>query len=174
MDLLDFSAEDLYYAGEQSVEVTRLVAEAAEAYGHAEAENFLLRAYFLVPEDLSVLVALYRYYYYQHRYEDALLVAHRALGVSAERLGINSDWTAANDLDLAYGVRKSTSLMRFYLHALKGAGYLKLRLGDMEGAVQRLNKVVELDKADRIGAKGLLEVVRGVSENADDQAAAPE
>jgi hypothetical protein len=168
MDLLDFAAEDLYYAGEQSAQVTRLV---AEAYGRGEAESLLLRACFLAPEDLSVLVALYRYYYYQHRYEDALLVAHRALGVSAERLGINSDWMAVNQRDLNGGAARSMSLMRFYLYALKGAGYLKLRLGDTEGGARRLGKVVELDEADRIGAKGLLEVVCGRSELSDDQTA---
>lgn len=173
MDLLDFSAEDLYYTGQRLPEVIELVERAADAYGSAAAEHYLLRAYFLAPDDLSVLVALYRYYYYQHRYADALLVAHRATDASAQRLGINSDWTAVNELDLAYGVRNSMSLMRFYLYALKGAGYLKLRLGDIAGAVQRLDKVVELDKADRIGARGLLEVVRGVSEETDDEAAAP-
>jgi hypothetical protein len=44
--------------------------------------------------------------------------------------------------------------------ALKGAGYLQLRLGDYETALARLEKVSELDSNDRLGAKALIDVAR--------------
>jgi tetratricopeptide (TPR) repeat protein len=158
MDLLDFTGEELYFDQPLSDGVEELLAAAAEGYGSEEAEQKLLTAYFLAPENFTVLVALYRYFYYQHRYGDALLVADRVLVITASLLGINSDWRRLTDMDLAYGVQHSMALTRFYLYALKGAGYLGLRLGDYQGARARLQKIVELDTSDRIGAKALLEL----------------
>ena len=48
---------------------------------------------------------------------------------------------------------------RFHLLALKGAGYLSLRLGRFEQGKAMLAKVVELDADDRLGARLLLGVL---------------
>jgi hypothetical protein len=52
------------------------------------------------------------------------------------------------------------SLTRFLLLALKGSGYLKLRLGDAEGALERFEKVVEMDTSDRLGMSELVSLAR--------------
>jgi hypothetical protein len=44
--------------------------------------------------------------------------------------------------------------------ALKGAAYLELRLGHYETALQRLQKLIELDDKDRLGAGALIDVAR--------------
>ena len=72
MDLLDFEAQGLYFEQDDVAGVKELLAQAAEEYSSGLAEMPLLRAYFLAPESLNVLVALNRFYYYQHRLEDAL------------------------------------------------------------------------------------------------------
>lgn len=158
MDLLDFTGEELYFDQPLPEQVAQLLDGAAEQYGSEEAEHKLYQAYFLEPENFTVLVALYRYFYYQHRYRDALLVADRVLIITAALLGISNDWRRLSDADLAYGVQHSMALMRFYLHALKGAGYLNLRLGKLHEARDRLQKIVAIDSSDRIGAKALLEL----------------
>lgn len=160
MDLLDFVGEQLYFDDAMSPELADLLSQAAEHYGSEQAECLLLRAYFLAPENLSVLVALYRYFYYQHRYEDALLVADRATGTAAASLGIGRDWRTLTQADLAIGVQRSMSLMRFYLYSLKGAGYLLMRLRRLPEALERLEKVVALDTSDRIGAQALVVLAR--------------
>ena len=53
------------------------------------------------------------------------------------------------------------TLVRFYLLALKGAGELNLRLGNMDLGIQMLEKVVELDSEDRLGVTALLNTVEG-------------
>ena len=68
MDLLDFTGEDMYFDHPPPAEVDELIAAAAEQYGTDAAEHSLMRAYFLAPEHLSVLVALYRFFYYRQRY----------------------------------------------------------------------------------------------------------
>ncbi|MBF0219554.1 MAG: hypothetical protein HQL49_08515, partial [Gammaproteobacteria bacterium] len=75
MDLLNIENSDLYFAEPLQVETQRALEAAAESYGSAEAETLLLHAYAMEPKHPLVLVGLYRFYYYQHRLEDALRIA---------------------------------------------------------------------------------------------------
>ncbi|MEN9501643.1 MAG: hypothetical protein RI964_928 [Pseudomonadota bacterium] len=156
MDLQDFEAEDLYFNATIDPEIAELLEEAASLYPATETETLLLRAYFLDPEDLNVLVALYRYYYYQHRLRDALSVAQKSITASGKRLRMPDDWRHLTRLHLGQGVLVSMTLTRFYLMAHKGAGYLEMRLGELPDAVGRLQTLVDIDSNDRLGAKALL------------------
>jgi len=71
MDLLDFEAQGLYFEEPDVAGVKEMIVTAAENYATGDAELPLLKAYFLAPQSLNVLVALNRFYYYQHRLEDA-------------------------------------------------------------------------------------------------------
>src|SRR5574343_1821670 len=92
MDLLDFSDCKLYFEEPLPAEAERLIAQASSEYGEASAEYSLLRAHLLAPENLTVLVGLYRYYFYQHRLDDALVVAERAMQLSGNHLALPNDW----------------------------------------------------------------------------------
>jgi tetratricopeptide (TPR) repeat protein len=160
MDLLDFEAQSLYFEDELPEEVSALLAAAADAYGNASAEHQLLRAYFLEPGHLTVLVALYRYFYYQHRYDDAFVVAERAIEIAARRLELRCTWQELSLQSLGAGIMKSMTLTRFYLMALKGSGYLQLRSGQTRDGLARLEKVAELDTDDRMGVRTLVQLAR--------------
>lgn len=170
MDLQDFEAEDLYFNATIDPEIAELLDEAAGLYPDAETENLLLRAYFLDSEDLNVLVAMYRYYYYQHRLRDALNVAQKAISVSGKRLMMPDDWRHLTRLHLGQGVLVSMTLTRFYLMAHKGAGYLEMRLGELADAVGRLQTLVDIDSNDRLGVRALLALAQ---ERLDEQHYSP-
>ncbi len=159
-DLLDFEADTLYFDEPLSDEVQHQLDLAAEQYGTPDAEQALLQAYFLEPEHPLVLVALYRYFYYQHRLEEALLVADRVLRVFARRLRLPESWQKLDKIRFGGGVMVSMTMIRFYLLALKGAGYLELRLGRHLSAIARLKKVSEFDKEDRLGVQALMKVAQ--------------
>lgn len=167
MDLLDFDQTELYFDEPLSKEVEQLISMAAANYGNDDAELMLLRAHFMAPRHLQVLVALYRYYFYQHRLEDALLVAESALAVTGERLEFPEHWQHLSMGHLGAGVLHSMGLVRFYLMVLKATGYIHLRLGNLEAGLAMLEKLVALDSHDRIGAQALLDVARsrGLEEN---------
>lgn len=129
MDLLDFTDCALYFEAELSPEVEQLMHRAAECYGEPEAELALLRAFLHAPDSLTVLVGLYRYYFYQHRLAEALDVAYRAMRLASARLGISDDWRRLDEHGLAVAAAQSFGLLRFYLLALKAAGVVLLRLG---------------------------------------------
>jgi hypothetical protein len=159
MDLLDFSDCKLYFEDALPAEAERLIAQAASEYGDPAAELSLLRAHLLAPENLSVLVGLYRYYFYQHRLEDALVVAERAMQLSGRHLGLPPDWNLLDENRLGSAAKNSFGLLRFYLLALKAASVVLLRLGQISASRARLTKLAGLDSRDQLGAGKLLEVV---------------
>lgn len=159
MDLLDFSDCQLYFEEPMPSEAANLLAQASSEYGDAGAELALLRAHLLAPENLTVLVGIYRYYFYQHRLDDALIVAERALAVAATQLRLNTDWRYMTHAHLGDAAQRSFGLLRFYLIALKAASVVLLRLGRFAAARERLQKLAELDSNDRLGVARLLEVV---------------
>ncbi len=160
MDLLDFDGGDLYFEEPLHDTARASLAQAAAHYGEADAsalaETWLQRADQQAPDHPLVLVALYRFFYYQHRLADALIIAERVLRVFAQRLNLPQDWRELTPEHL----RGDIPSLRFYLLALKDAGLLELRLGETRSAIARLEKVAELDSQDRLGARALLEVAR--------------
>lgn len=158
MDLHDFEGQSMYFDDPIPEEADHLINKAAELYGDEAAEHSLLKAYFIAPSNLTVLVALYRYYYYQHKYAEAIVVAHRAMEVSGKKLNLPTNWSDLNLNHLGEAAVVSMGLLRFYLMALKGAGYLNLRSGNFEKGADMLSKVVELDPSDRLRAAFLLDI----------------
>lgn len=159
MDLLDFEQAEMYFDEPISDEVARLIDMAAANYGSDDGELMLLRANFIAPQHLVVLVALYRYYFYQHRLGDALLVAESTLAVVGRRLEFPDTWLYLREANVGAGVMRSMGLVRFYLMVLKATGYVNLRLGNFDTGQAMLEKLVELDSHDRMGGKALLEVL---------------
>ncbi|MBK6744760.1 MAG: hypothetical protein IPG66_18130 [Hydrogenophilales bacterium] len=167
MDLMDFDQPQLYFDDPLAPEVETLLLEAGAAYAEGDAEILLLRAYLQAPEQLVVLVALYRYYFYQHRLGEALKVAERAMAVSGRRLGLPSEWQRLHPEHIGHAVLRSMGLLRFYLMVLKAAGYIELRLGHADNGQAMLEKLTELDSHDRLGGKALLNLVHEAAASAE-------
>jgi tetratricopeptide (TPR) repeat protein len=159
VDLLDFEAQGLYFENQDAPEVENMIATAAENYASGEAELPLLRAYFLAPNSLNVLVALNRFYYYQHRLEDALAATLKALAVIRPLIDFPEDWRDLQPHHISETPANLLTQVRLYLFTLKAIGFLNMRLELLEVSKSIFEKLVDLDGKDRIGAKGLLELV---------------
>lgn len=124
------------------------------------AESYLAQAFARAPEHPAVHIALYRFYFYKNRLSEARVVAERCLAKTAIDLGLPKDWRdIAPDHPVFAGHAESyAAAPRFYLFTLKGCAYLSLRLGDTEQGAALLNKLMELDPADKLGGS----VLRGV------------
>ena len=159
MDLLDFEAQGLYFEEPDVAGVKEMIATAAENYETGDAELPLLKAYFLAPQSLNVLVALNRFYYYQHRLEDALQATVKALAVIRPLIGFPEDWRDLQQSHISDVPPVSLTQVRLYLFTLKAVGFLNMRLHNLDVSQGIFEKLVELDSKDRIGAQGLLELV---------------
>lgn len=159
MDLLDFEAQGLYFEETDVAGVQELLALASENYATGKAELPLLQAYFKAPDSLNVLVALNRFYYYQHRLDDALAATLKALAVIRPLVGFPDDW---RELQLEHLQTAPTGLLtqvRLYLFTLKAIGFLHMRLGLLDESQGIFEKLVALDSKDRIGAQALLDLL---------------
>lgn len=159
MDLLQFDAHDLYFEQEDSRQVQDLIRTASQLYGEGEAERPLLEAYALAPESLNVLVALNRFYYYQHRLPDALAIAEQALSLIRAGLPFPEDWRQLERTHVLNAPKDLLTRIRLYLFTLKAIGFLHMRMHNLSLSRRIFETLVMLDDKDRIGAKGLLELV---------------
>jgi tetratricopeptide (TPR) repeat protein len=159
MDLLDFDAQGLYFEQQDSADVHALIAEASEKYAGGEAELPLLQAYFKAPKSLNVLVALNRFYYYQHRLDDALAATQKALAVIRAQLDFPEDWRQLQLSHLQTAPATLLTQVRLYLFTLKAIGFLLMRLQQLDDSQAIFEKLVALDSKDRIGAQALLDVL---------------
>jgi tetratricopeptide (TPR) repeat protein len=159
MDLLEFDAKDLYFEREDSLEVQSLIKAASELYGSGEAELPLLQAYLRAPQSLNVLVALNRFYYYQHRLSEALMISEQALHLIRQEIDFPNDWQLLERTHISDAPKESLTRIRLYLFTLKSIGFLNMRLENLDVSRAIFEKLIALDDKDRIGAKGLLEVL---------------
>ncbi len=159
MDLLQFEASDLYFEQADSEEVQNLIRIASDRYAQNDAELPLLQAYLRAPESLNVLVALNRFYYYQHRLAEALLISEKALTLIRQDIGFPDEWLQLELQNISQASKDKLTRIRLYLFTLKSIGFLHMRLENLHLSRQIFEKLVELDEKDRIGARGLLELV---------------
>ncbi|MGX4769167.1 hypothetical protein ACWAUC_05090 [Bradyrhizobium guangdongense] len=122
------------------------------------AENHLREAEALAPGHAAVLIGLYRFYFYKGRLAEALDVARRCLLKAAQENDFPADWRCVRADDAEFG-RYENILARFFLFSLKGYAYLQMRLGETEEGRLAVQKLLELDPTDKIGAKVLLGVL---------------
>ena len=148
-----------YYGGDLPAEAERQLHLAGRHYcDDALAEAHLAKAAEAAPGHRAVDLGHYKYFLYKARLPQALACAYRMLEHASAGLGLNhSDWR-----QVTRGHADFDSLdpaPRFFLFTVKALGYLHVRLGrHFEGRVI-LEKVLELDTADRIGVRPILAVL---------------
>ena len=164
MDLLHFDPEPLYFEDPLPDGVMALIESAGESYGTPQAEHALASAAERAPDHLLVLVARYRYHFYRHQMDEAADVVWHAISVSGARISLPANGEDLDSERVAAAARISMTLTRFYLSALKAAAYIRLRQGDIAGAVALLQPLVQIDAADRLGSKVLLDLARAAED----------
>lgn len=106
------------------------------------------------PHDLDVRLGAYRFFFYTHRFAEAVPQAEAILALAAQRLNVAADWRAVRADDAAFGAAELAPGL--YLQALIALAYCHMRLGDFERGQPYLDKVFELDPGDRFGALRLV------------------
>lgn len=131
------------------------------------AERHLREAQSLAPGHPAVLIGLYRFYFYKGRLSEALEIAKICLQKAARENNLAAEWRDVAPGDAEFS-RYEDMLPRFFLFTLKGYAYLQMRLGDLEEGRAAVEKLLELDPSDKIGAAVLLGVLERVGQDDDD------
>ena len=128
---------------------------AAQSYRNSEiAEAHLWSAHAAAPSNPAVLIGLYRFYFHKNRLTEALEVAHVCLKKAAHYNALPSDWRDVQSADAAFSDFWAF-LPRFYLFTLKAYAHIHMRLGNLAEGRAIVTKLLDLDPADKIGAKVL-------------------
>jgi tetratricopeptide (TPR) repeat protein len=125
----------------------------------------LMEARLLAPMHPATLIGLYRFYFYKGRLDEALSVARTCLTRAAIDNTLPLDWRLTTPQDAAFGDFDSPG-PRFFMFSLKGYAYLSMRLGDLDESAAAIDKLLELDPADKVGAGVLRDVLarRGIED----------
>lgn len=159
---------DALLGGGLPVEAERHLDAAGHAYDNdVIAEQHLCQAAALAPGHAAVLIGLYRFYFYKGRLREALDIAQVCLAKAARDNALAGDWwqVRAGDADFS---NFGAILPRFYLFTLKAYAYLQMRLGNFGEGRLAVDKLLELDPTDKIGAKVLLGVLDRMGRDEDD------
>jgi len=164
----DAALADALLGGGLPSEAERHLRLAALSY-HLDdvAEQHLLDACATASGHPAVLIGLYRYYFYKGKLHDALDVAVACLECAARENDLPPNWRQTRATD-AHFDRYEEILPRFFLFTLKGYAYLNLRLGNIAEGRLAVEKLLELDATDKVGATVLLEVIERVGRDDDD------
>ena len=145
-----------------------LLHEAGLAYQNdVVAERHLRAAQALAPDHAAVLIGLYRFYFYKGRLAEALEIARLCIRKAARENGLPPDWREVAAGDAKFD-RYDDIVPRFYLFSLKGYAYLQMRLGNLEEGRVAVQKLLQLDPSDKIGAKVLLGVLERTGQGDDE------
>lgn len=163
----------LFAAGAEKIDARGTAGAAFSALSGARAarsdpvaaERAVLTALALAPTDFDIRLAAYKFYFYNHRLEEALPHAEQLLAHAARRLNIAVDWRTVQASDAPFdAIEEAPGL---YLQALLAWGYCKVRIGDFKAGSEAIAKVGALDKRDRFGARRLLQVIAAGQDEAD-------
>jgi tetratricopeptide (TPR) repeat protein len=122
------------------------------------AEDHLRQAQILAPDHFAVLIGLYRFYFYKGRMSEALGLANICLAKAAREKNFAADWWDVRSGDADFADYEDV-LARFYMFCLKGYAYLNMRLGDLAEGRVAVEKLLQLDPSDKIGARLLFDIL---------------
>lgn len=149
------------FGGNASPVITKLLHEAAAAYQHpSRAESILWSAQAMNPTCLPVYFALYKFYFYKFRLDEAEKVALMGLEMAARQGGFSSDWTQLSLCSTDWSATDAPQ--HFYLFTLKALAFIRLRLGRTTESLALLDKLQELDRHDSIGGSVIRDLLNGV------------
>lgn len=117
-------------------------------------EAAIKEALTMAPEDFEVRLGAYRFYFYNHRYADALPHAEALIAQAARRLNVATDWREVGPEDADFTAEEFAPGL--LLQTVIAWGYCHLRLGNMDNARAAMAHCARLDPSDRFGAAMIL------------------
>ncbi|SRR5579883_658907 len=138
-------------------DVKKLLILAAETWENPlEAENYINQALEITGENIDILVAAYRCFYYKNNYSMALEAAKKIIRKVKDLEKLPDDW---EQLKTILSLRKENANIRLFLNAYTASGLVLAKLGEIEQAKEISTQVKEIDDNNEFGAKILLDIL---------------
>lgn len=165
MNSVSFIQERVLFSPDIPSAVNQLLqaAVAARSVDQVLAENLFLQAQKQDSHCLKTYFALYKFYFFQKRLDDAERIVFAGLEESARQGAF------PNDIGQLVQCRHKWNLYArevtlFYLYTLKALAFIKLRQGYASDAQEVLTHLQQLDPEDQSGASVITDLAAGVAE----------
>ncbi|MBF1990882.1 hypothetical protein [Fischerella thermalis] len=147
-------------------EIKKLLILAAENWENTSAsENYMNQALAKTGDNLDVLVAAYRYFYYKYNYTMALQTAIKVIDKIKLTEKLPDDWQQLQPILIK---RKEEPQIRLYLNAYAASGLVLAKLGEIEKAKEISTQVKSIDDKNDFGAGILLDILTRPAEEDED------
>lgn len=147
-------------------EIKKLLILAAENWENTSAsENYMNQALAKTGDNLEVLVAAYRYFYYKYNYTIALQTAIKFIDKIKLTEKLPDDWQQLQPILIK---RKEEPQIRLYLNAYAASGLVLAKLGEIEKAKEISTQVKSIDDKNDFGAGILLDILTRPAEEDED------
>jgi tetratricopeptide (TPR) repeat protein len=163
MSITSLRQDGVLFAADMPPEIDAILQEAVVLYEDTErAEEALKKAFDMAKGRLEVYVALYKFYFYKNRIDDAEAVALDSLKEAAQQGGFSSDWSVLTAESTQW--TPAPDAQRFYLYTLKALAFVNLRKGNNARAEALLDKLLELDPKDQVGGSVIRDLALGMED----------
>lgn len=158
-DIRSIDGRPAYFSEDTPPEVARLLARAALISDPRSRAGLLDETLAKYPWALDAHIALYKLYFRTGRHREAERAAWHALLEAARQGGFSRNYRLLSPESADW--LGDGSVSRLYLFSLKALGVIRLRRGRVALARLALEKVLELDPEDELGAGNFLNIARG-------------
>lgn len=163
MGITSLRQDGVLFAVDMPPEIDAILQEAVILYEDTErAEAMLEKAHAMAGGRLEVYVALYKFYFYKNRIDDAEAIALKALNEAARQGGFSAEWHTLTTESAQW--TPAPDAQRFFLYTLKALAFVNLRKGNNAIADALLNKLQELDPRDQVGGSVIRDLALGMME----------
>ncbi|MEL7243201.1 MAG: hypothetical protein AAGM40_12755 [Cyanobacteria bacterium J06573_2] len=140
-----------------SEDVKQLLVLAADNWENtSESEKYINQALAKTDNNIDVLIAAYRYFYYKQNYQMALETAEKVKLIVKETENLPDNWEQLKPILIQ---RKEEQNIRLYLNSYAATGLILAILGKEEEAKSICNQVKEIDDKNDFGAGILFDVL---------------
>jgi len=131
----------------------------------AESEKYMQQALAKTEDNIDVLVAAYRYFYYKNNYLLALETAVKVINKIKNSENLPDDWQQLKPILIS---GKDNGSIRLYLTAYAASGLVLAKLGEIEQAKEISARVKEVDDKKEFGGGLILDILTRPAEEDDE------
>lgn len=115
------------------------------------------------PDQLEVLLALYKFHFYQGDIEKARDYVYQGLIKASRQGGFSYDWESLTPESANWQAPRGPA--RFFLYSLKALAFIRLRENAPSEAQEILDTLARLDPEDQVGAGVIRDLASGMSDD---------
>lgn len=118
------------------------------------------------PDQVEVLVAMFKFHFYQGDTDKAESLVLEALDKASRQGGFAADWRTLSPDSADWSDARGAG--RLYLYSLKALAFIRLRQNDAAEAGSILDAMRRLDPTDLVGADVIRDLLAGLLEENED------